>query len=72
MGSMPQFTTVNLEMEGISTSMDTLPPKHVLEIWAILLVILATVVVMTTLLAGPAVGLILYRVRTSPGRHQNC
>ncbi|KAJ8351358.1 hypothetical protein SKAU_G00228340 [Synaphobranchus kaupii] len=64
--------TASLQMGGVLSSIDTSPPKHVLEIWVILLVILATVVVMTTLLAGPAMALILYRVQTSPGRQQNC
>ncbi|KAG9340913.1 hypothetical protein JZ751_020106 [Albula glossodonta] len=48
-------------MENGLSSSDIAQPKHVLEIWAILLIILATVIVMTTLLAGPAISLVLYR-----------
>ncbi|MBN3281602.1 GPX3 peroxidase, partial [Polyodon spathula] len=36
--------------------------KHVLEIWAIILVILATIIIMTSLLVCPALSVIIYRV----------
>lgn len=41
-------------------------PKHILDIWAIVLVILATIVVMTSLLLCPATAVIIYRMRTHP------
>uniref|UniRef100_A0A8C4TIJ8 Small integral membrane protein 3 n=1 Tax=Erpetoichthys calabaricus TaxID=27687 RepID=A0A8C4TIJ8_ERPCA len=43
-------------------------PAHVLNIWAILLVILATIVVMTSVILCPAIIVILYRIRTNPIR----
>ncbi|MBN3307952.1 SMIM3 protein, partial [Amia calva] len=46
-------------------------PKHILEIWAIVLVILATVIFMMSLLACPVVSVIMYRVRTNPSRIEN-
>ncbi|XP_048885099.1 small integral membrane protein 3-like [Brienomyrus brachyistius] len=46
-------------------------PAHILEIWAILLVILATIIVMTFLLACPAASVVIYRIRTSPSRPVN-
>ncbi|XP_074865654.1 small integral membrane protein 3 [Carettochelys insculpta] len=44
-------------------------PKHVLDIWVIVLVILATVLVMTSLVLCPATAIIIYRVRTHPIRN---
>ncbi|KAM9288867.1 small integral membrane protein 3 [Morus bassanus] len=41
-------------------------PKHILDIWVIVLIILATILVMTALLLCPATAVILYRVRTHP------
>ncbi|XP_030068704.1 small integral membrane protein 3 [Microcaecilia unicolor] len=43
-------------------------PKHILDIWVIVLVILATVIIMTSLLLCPATTVIIYRVRTYPLR----
>ncbi|XP_014311681.1 small integral membrane protein 3 [Myotis lucifugus] len=44
---------------------DTLP-KHILDIWVIVLIILATIVIMTSLLLCPATAVIIYRMRTHP------
>ncbi|XP_042548019.1 small integral membrane protein 3 [Dipodomys merriami] len=41
-------------------------PKHILDIWAIVLIILATIVIMTSLLLCPATAVIVYRMRTHP------
>ncbi|XP_072846153.1 small integral membrane protein 3 isoform X1 [Pogona vitticeps] len=41
-------------------------PKHILDVWVIVLIILATVIVMTSLLLCPATAVIIYRVRTHP------
>ncbi|XP_053233014.1 small integral membrane protein 3 isoform X1 [Podarcis raffonei] len=41
-------------------------PKHILEVWVIVLIILVTIVVMTSLLLCPATAVIIYRVRTHP------
>lgn len=41
-------------------------PKHILDIWVILLIILATIVIMTSLLLCPATVVIIYRMRTHP------
>ncbi|XP_075397945.1 small integral membrane protein 3 [Tenrec ecaudatus] len=41
-------------------------PKHILDIWVIVLIILATVVIMTSLLLCPATAVIIYRMRTHP------
>ncbi|XP_069809785.1 small integral membrane protein 3 [Dendropsophus ebraccatus] len=43
-------------------------PKHILDIWVIILIILATILVMTSLLLFPAAAVIMYRVRTHPIR----
>lgn len=48
---------------------DSLPP-HVLEVWAILLLILATILVMSLLMFGPAVSFIVYRVWKSPPQRE--
>ncbi|KAK6475707.1 small integral membrane protein 3-like [Huso huso] len=45
-------------------------PKHILEVWAIVLVILATIIIMTSLLVCPAMCVIIYRVRTGPTRNE--
>lgn len=41
-------------------------PKHILDIWVIVLIILATIVIMTSLLLCPATAVIIYRMRTHP------
>uniref|UniRef100_A0A8D2JC03 Small integral membrane protein 3 n=1 Tax=Varanus komodoensis TaxID=61221 RepID=A0A8D2JC03_VARKO len=41
-------------------------PKHILDVWVIVLVILVTVVIMTSLVLCPATAVIIYRVRTHP------
>ncbi|XP_063784741.1 small integral membrane protein 3 isoform X2 [Pseudophryne corroboree] len=43
-------------------------PKHILDIWVIVLIILATILVMTSMLLLPAAAVIIYRVRTHPIR----
>ncbi|XP_029439089.1 small integral membrane protein 3 [Rhinatrema bivittatum] len=43
-------------------------PKHILDIWVIVLIILATIIIMTSLLLCPATIVIIYRVRTYPLR----
>uniref|UniRef100_A0A8B9ZAF2 SMIM3 protein n=1 Tax=Anas platyrhynchos TaxID=8839 RepID=A0A8B9ZAF2_ANAPL len=40
-----------------------------LDIWVIVLIILATVLVMTALVLCPATAVIIYRVRTHPTRN---
>eukprot|EP00076_Gallus_gallus_P006754 XP_001233714.1 small integral membrane protein 3 isoform X1 [Gallus gallus] len=44
-------------------------PKHILDIWVIILIILATILVMTVLVLCPATAVIIYRVRTHPTRN---
>lgn len=44
-------------------------PKHILDIWVIVLIILATILVMTALVLCPATAVIIYRVRTHPTRN---
>ncbi|NWQ82342.1 SMIM3 protein, partial [Columbina picui] len=41
-------------------------PKHILDIWVIVLIILATILIMTALVLCPATAVIIYRVRTHP------
>ncbi|XP_062976952.1 small integral membrane protein 3 [Elgaria multicarinata webbii] len=41
-------------------------PKHILDVWLIVLLILVTVVIMTSLVLCPATAVIIYRVRTHP------
>ncbi|XP_023571103.1 small integral membrane protein 3 [Octodon degus] len=54
-------------MDAISQSpVDTVLPKHILDIWVIVLIILATIVIMTSLLLCPATAVIIYRMRTHP------
>ncbi|PKU31799.1 small integral membrane protein 3 [Limosa lapponica baueri] len=38
-------------------------PKHILNIWAIVLIILATILIMTALVLCPATAVIIYRVK---------
>ncbi|KAM8993584.1 small integral membrane protein 3 [Ara ararauna] len=44
-------------------------PKHILDIWVIVLIILATILVMTALVLCPATAVIIYRVQTHPTRN---
>ncbi|XP_008946579.1 PREDICTED: small integral membrane protein 3 [Merops nubicus] len=44
-------------------------PKHILDIWAIVLIILATILVMTALVLCPATAVIIHRLRTHPTRN---
>ncbi|XP_032627797.1 small integral membrane protein 3 [Chelonoidis abingdonii] len=44
-------------------------PKHILDIWVIVLIILATILVMTSMVLCPATAVIIYRVRTHPIRN---
>ncbi|NXY18090.1 SMIM3 protein, partial [Atrichornis clamosus] len=44
-------------------------PKHILDIWVIVLIILATILIMTALVLCPATAVIIYRVRTHPARN---
>lgn len=44
-------------------------PKHILDVWVIVLIILATILVMTALVLCPATAVIIYRVRTHPTRN---
>uniref|UniRef100_A0A8D2AXQ7 Small integral membrane protein 3 n=1 Tax=Sciurus vulgaris TaxID=55149 RepID=A0A8D2AXQ7_SCIVU len=54
-------------MDAISQSpVDAVLPKHILDVWAIVLIILATIVIMTSLLLCPATAVIIYRMRTQP------
>lgn len=46
--------------------MEDMLPKHILDIWVIVLIILATIVIMTSLLLCPAMAVIIYRMRTHP------
>ncbi|NXU51497.1 SMIM3 protein, partial [Turnix velox] len=43
-------------------------PKHILDVWAIVLIILGTIIIMTALVLCPATAVIIYRVRTHPTR----
>ncbi|KAM6223471.1 small integral membrane protein 3 [Rhynchocyon petersi] len=54
-------------MDAISQApADVMLPKHILDIWVIVLIILATIVIMTSLLLCPATAVIIYRIRTHP------
>ncbi|XP_006893746.1 PREDICTED: small integral membrane protein 3 [Elephantulus edwardii] len=54
-------------MDAVSQApVDVMLPKHILDVWVIVLIILATVVVMTSLLLCPATAVIIYRMRTHP------
>lgn len=46
--------------------MEVVLPKHILDIWVIVLIILATIVIMTSLLLCPATAVIIYRMRSHP------
>ncbi|CAM4596303.1 unnamed protein product [Lepidochelys olivacea] len=58
-------------MEGTSSPNPTMSaiPKHILDIWVIVLIILATILVMTSMVLCPAMAVIIYRVRTHPIRN---
>ena len=54
-------------MDAVSqVPMEAVLPKHILAIWVIVLIILATIVIMTSLLLCPAAAVIIYRMRTHP------
>ncbi|KAM5300089.1 small integral membrane protein 3 [Ctenodactylus gundi] len=54
-------------MDAISPPpMEAVLPKHILDVWVIVLIILATVVIMTSLFLCPATAVIIYRMRTHP------
>ncbi|KAG8128516.1 hypothetical protein E2320_015358, partial [Naja naja] len=60
------------KMMGNSESMESTQftlPKHILDIWAIVLIILGTIVIMTLLVLCPATTVIIYRVWTHPMHH---
>ncbi|XP_025019720.1 small integral membrane protein 3 [Python bivittatus] len=59
-------------MMGNLESMEStqlLLPKHILDIWVIVLIILGTIVIMTLLVLCPATTVIIYRVWTHPIHH---
>ncbi|XP_030427625.1 small integral membrane protein 3 [Gopherus flavomarginatus] len=58
-------------MEVMSSPNPTMSaiPKHILDIWVIVLIILATILVMTSMVLCPATAVIIYRVRTHPIRN---
>lgn len=54
-------------MDAVSqVPVEVVLPKHILDIWVIVLIILATIVIMTSLLLCPATAVIIYRMRTHP------
>ncbi|XP_073505911.1 small integral membrane protein 3 [Phyllobates terribilis] len=55
-------------MTDLVTPTPAMIPKHILDIWVIILIIFATILVMTSLLLFPAAAVIMYRVRTHPIR----
>ncbi|XP_025056783.1 small integral membrane protein 3 [Alligator sinensis] len=55
------------ELNGSDTTVGI--PKHILDIWAIVLIILATIIIMMSLVLCPATAVIIYRVRTHPIRN---
>ncbi|KAE8614060.1 hypothetical protein XENTR_v10007960 [Xenopus tropicalis] len=55
-------------MSDLSTPSPVELPKHILDVWVIVLIILATILVMTSLLLFPAAAVVMYRVRTHPIR----
>ncbi|XP_018107485.1 small integral membrane protein 3-like [Xenopus laevis] len=55
-------------MSDLATPSPAELPKHILDVWVIVLIILATIVVMTSLLLLPAAAVVMYRVRTHPIR----
>ncbi|XP_028907596.1 small integral membrane protein 3 isoform X2 [Ornithorhynchus anatinus] len=57
------------ETSGGVTPVEVALPKHILDVWVIILIILATILVMTSLVLCPATAVIIYRVRTHPMRN---
>ncbi|KAE8614062.1 hypothetical protein XENTR_v10007961 [Xenopus tropicalis] len=55
-------------MSDCSTPSPVERPKHILDVWVIILIILATILFMTSLLLFPAAAVVMYRVRTHPIR----
>ncbi|KAG8438930.1 hypothetical protein GDO86_005206 [Hymenochirus boettgeri] len=55
-------------MSDLATPSPVELPKHILDVWVIVLIILATIFVMTSMLLFPAVAVIIYRIRTHPIR----
>ncbi|XP_063784737.1 small integral membrane protein 3 isoform X1 [Pseudophryne corroboree] len=60
--------TSSANMNDLVTPTPAELPKHILDIWVIVLIILATILVMTSMLLLPAAAVIIYRVRTHPIR----
>ncbi|NXE86783.1 SMIM3 protein, partial [Menura novaehollandiae] len=56
-----------MDLPGLKSPADH--PKHILDIWVIVLIILATILIMTALVLCPATAVIIYRVRTHPTRN---
>ncbi|XP_077615948.1 small integral membrane protein 3-like [Crocuta crocuta] len=50
----------------IQVPMEAVLPKYILDIWVIVPIILATIVIMTSLLLCPATAVILYCTQTHP------
>ncbi|XP_075712270.1 small integral membrane protein 3 isoform X1 [Rhinoderma darwinii] len=65
---MTLVSTPQAAMNDLVTPTPLEIPKHILDIWVIILIILATILVMTSLLLFPAAAVIMYRVRTHPIR----
>ncbi|XP_054834695.1 small integral membrane protein 3 [Eublepharis macularius] len=55
-----------MDAVGNVTPTQFLLPKHILDVWIIVLIILVTIVIMTSLVLCPATAVIIYRVRTHP------
>ncbi|XP_005295853.3 small integral membrane protein 3 [Chrysemys picta bellii] len=64
----PRTPAERRRMEVMSSPNPTMSaiPKHILDIWVIVLIILATILVMTSMVLCPATAVIIYRVRTHP------
>ncbi|OCT86342.1 hypothetical protein XELAEV_18020035mg [Xenopus laevis] len=60
------FVDWKTKMSDLVTPSPVELPKHILDVWVIVLIILATIVVMTSLLLLPAAAVVMYRVRTHP------
>lgn len=56
-----------MDLPHLTSSTDL--PKHILDIWVIILIILATILIMTALVLCPATAVIIYRIRTHPTRN---
>ncbi|KAE8614063.1 hypothetical protein XENTR_v10007962 [Xenopus tropicalis] len=55
-------------MSDCSTPLPVERPKHILDVWVIVLIILATILVMASLLLFPTAAVVMYRVWTHPIR----